>query len=175
MRGEKNTAEETKAHNLALSQVSDKTKEFTQLKSLDNPINAEKQREQEGRLGPMTPLQSVRRKRRGTMGGERWARGNKPSLTDSECVSEELSPARKFKLKVQRSRCSQAVSTTKSTSAVSPQAQQQGPSCTHQQDPAAAPTHNSYSICWILADMAQRIQDYVRMGTQLRLHVVSEK
>lgn len=58
---------------------------------------------QEGRSGPMTPRQLQYTKRRGTMEGERWRRGNKPSLTNSECVFKELSLDRKFKLKVQGS------------------------------------------------------------------------
>ncbi|TNN66631.1 hypothetical protein EYF80_023165 [Liparis tanakae] len=45
------------------------------------------------------------------MGGERCRRGNKPSSTDSQ----ELPPARKFKLKVQGSAVGQHVSTVMST------------------------------------------------------------
>ncbi len=81
----------------------------------------------------MTPRQSQHTKRWGTVGGERWTRGNEPPPCDGERVPEELSQARKFKLKVQASECSQHASTAISASATSPPAHQQGRVCNQQQ------------------------------------------
>ena len=47
------TAEETKAHNLALSQVSDKTKPFTQLKYLANSQTLIKEEARNKRAAPV--------------------------------------------------------------------------------------------------------------------------
>lgn len=67
--------------------------------------------------------------------GELWKeRGGREGTNHPwERVSQELSLARKFKLKVRGVECSRHVSTAISTSAVWPQARRQGRVCTHQQ------------------------------------------
>ena len=156
--GKKNTAEETKAHNLVLSQVSDKTKPFTQLKQ---PVHRKtatkggtaKQKGQRSHLGYHKRDEEPRKERGGR-------EGIKPSPTNSERVSEELSQARKFKLKVhRRSECRRHVSTAISTSAVCPRAHQHRHTHTHTHThtPAASLTNNSKQLFFLTRFKQPRI------------------
>lgn len=115
-----NTAEETASHSLAFSQVSDKTKLFTQLKwraNLKTPQNEELQNKRAAL--PRWHLNNRYTQRDEELQVESGGpEGVNAPQSKCERVSEELSQARKFKLKVQGSECSQHVSTAISTSAV---------------------------------------------------------
>lgn len=120
-----------------LSQVSDKTKPFAQLKQPVNrkPLQKEELRNKRANVATSTITKQTRN--RGRREGI-----NRPPPTNSERVSVELSRARKFKLKVhQRSERRRRVGTAISTSAVCPRAHQQGRVCVH-----SAHTHSAASL-----------------------------
>lgn len=93
------TAEETKAQKLELLRVSDKKKTlFAQLKKLTNP-QTERKRCKTTEGWHLNNPNSERKKEQRK--GEKWTSGNRPSLTNCEGVSEQLSTACKLQLKVQ--------------------------------------------------------------------------
>lgn len=112
-----------------LSQVSDKTKPFAQLKQPVNRKPLQKEELRNKRANAATSTITKQTRNRGRREGINRA---PPPPTNSERVSEELSRARKFKLKVhQRSERRRRVGTAISTSAVCPRAHQQGRVCVH--------------------------------------------